>query len=84
MAIVCYLPLILAGVLFPLLTFGPEFARQLTFPYVTKMDSIDSYWNLFEDMTAVFVSTAMICNLQHISNVFLFKSRNSIVLSEME
>lgn len=70
MAAFCFLPFILAGVLLPLLTFGPEFTRQLTFPYVTKMDSIDSYWILFEDYTAVFVSTTMIYVVSTISLMY--------------
>lgn len=43
----------------PVLTFGPELSRRLTFPYVSKMDSIYHYWIVFENMTAIFISVTM-------------------------
>ncbi|WP_240417124.1 GerAB/ArcD/ProY family transporter [Paenibacillus periandrae] len=55
-----FLPMIGGAVYFPILTFGPELTRSLTFPYITKMDSISHYWLVIENLTAVFVSVSML------------------------
>lgn len=60
LAVLCFLPMALEAVLLPVLTFGPEFTRTLTFPYIMKMDSIDIYWLPVENLTAIYVSVTMI------------------------
>ncbi|MEK3910110.1 GerAB/ArcD/ProY family transporter [Paenibacillus sp. FSL H7-0331] len=59
-ATVFFFPIIFGAVYFPILTFGPELTRSLTFPYITKMDSISHYWLVIENLTAVFVSVSML------------------------
>ncbi|SFL22334.1 spore germination protein (amino acid permease) [Paenibacillus sp. 1_12] len=60
LAAICFFPIIIGAVYFPILTFGPELTKSLTFPYITKMDSISHYWLVIENLTAVFVSVSMI------------------------
>lgn len=59
-AAVCFSPLILGAVYLPVLTFGAEMSRNLTLPYISKMDSIYHYWLVIENLTAVFISSAML------------------------
>jgi|GEM_PF-1093271 len=59
LAIVCGFPLVLAYIYLPILTFGVELNRHLTFPFVSKMDSIYHYWIAVENLAAVFVSVTM-------------------------
>ncbi|QJC51098.1 GerAB/ArcD/ProY family transporter [Paenibacillus albicereus] len=52
--------LVLAFVYLPVLTFGRELGSRLTFPFVTKMDSVYQYWIVFENLTAIFLSATML------------------------
>lgn len=44
----------------PVLTFSAEMSRNLTLPYISKMDSVNHYWLIVENLTAVFISTSML------------------------
>lgn len=59
-AAVCFLPLIAGSVYLPVLTFSAEMSRNLTLPYISKMDSVGHYWLIVENLTAVFISTSML------------------------
>ncbi|NOU99400.1 GerAB/ArcD/ProY family transporter [Paenibacillus planticolens] len=59
-ALFCALPFIAGYVYLPIMTFGRELSQRLTFPFVSKMDSIYHYWVVFENMTAIFVSVTML------------------------
>ncbi|WP_201007004.1 GerAB/ArcD/ProY family transporter [Paenibacillus glycanilyticus] len=58
-ALLCTLPLIMGYIYLPVMTFGRELSKRLTFPFISKMDSISHYWILFENLTAIFVSVTM-------------------------
>jgi Spore germination protein. len=58
-ALMCALPIIAGYIYLPIMTFGRELSRRLTFPFISKMDSISHYWILFENLTAIFVSVTM-------------------------
>lgn len=60
LALCCALPLILAYIYLPVLTFGRELGQRLTFPFISKMDSVSHYWIVFENLTAIFVSITML------------------------
>ncbi|SDS30967.1 Spore germination protein [Paenibacillaceae bacterium GAS479] len=47
----------------PVMTFGREMSSRLTFPFVSKMDSIYQYWIILENLTAIFLSSTMLCLL---------------------
>lgn len=55
-----FLPLIFSAVYLPILTFGPELSKSLTFPYISKMDSISKYGLVFENLTAIFISVSIL------------------------
>ncbi|MGN7455683.1 GerAB/ArcD/ProY family transporter [Paenibacillus pasadenensis] len=55
--------LVLSFVYLPVLTFGRELSSNLTFPFVTKMDSVYQYWIVFENLTSIFLSATMFCLL---------------------
>ncbi|MBA2943547.1 GerAB/ArcD/ProY family transporter [Paenibacillus sp. CGMCC 1.16610] len=59
-ALLCALPLIAGYVYLPVMTFGRDLSQRLTFPFISKMDSIYHYWIVFESMTAIFVSVTML------------------------
>ncbi|NWL89490.1 hypothetical protein DMN77_18210 [Paenibacillus sp. 79R4] len=59
-ATICFIPLILGSVYLPVLTFGAEMSRNLTLPYISKMDTIYHYWLIIENLTAVFISSSML------------------------
>ncbi|MDI4648635.1 GerAB/ArcD/ProY family transporter [Cohnella hashimotonis] len=56
----CFLPVIAAAIYFPVLTFGVGFAKALTFPFLSKMDSVSHYWLVVENLTAVFLSAVIL------------------------
>ncbi|QHT61048.1 GerAB/ArcD/ProY family transporter [Paenibacillus lycopersici] len=60
LALCCALPFIACYIYLPVLTFGKDLSRHLTFPFVSKMDAIYHYWIVFENMTAMFVSVTML------------------------
>lgn len=55
--------LVVSFIYIPVMTFGREMSRALSFPFVSKMDSIYQYWIIFENLTAVFLSAALMCIL---------------------
>ncbi|MEK0315534.1 GerAB/ArcD/ProY family transporter [Cohnella sp. 56] len=59
-AAACFLPVMFGTVYLPVLTFGPAFSKVLAFPFLTKMDSISHYWLIVENLTAVFISAAIL------------------------
>ncbi|GIP27800.1 hypothetical protein J23TS9_29300 [Paenibacillus sp. J23TS9] len=59
-AAVCFLPLIAGSVYLPVLTFSAEMSRNLALPYISKMDSVNHYWLIVENLTAVFISASML------------------------
>ncbi|MCS7460585.1 spore germination protein [Paenibacillus doosanensis] len=59
LALLCAIPLIASYIYLPVMTFGRDLSRNLTLPFVSKMDSIYHYWILFENLTAIFVSATM-------------------------
>ncbi|RKP58211.1 hypothetical protein D7Z26_01550 [Cohnella endophytica] len=60
LALICALPMIAGYVYLPVLTFGRDLSQRLTFPFVTKMDTIYHYWIIFDNLTAIFVSVTML------------------------
>ncbi|MCM3630837.1 GerAB/ArcD/ProY family transporter [Paenibacillus glycanilyticus] len=58
-AILCGLPFIAGHIYLPIVTFGRELSKRLTFPFISKMDAISHYWVLVENLTAIFVSVTM-------------------------
>ncbi|CAI6076415.1 GerAB/ArcD/ProY family transporter [Cohnella sp. JJ-181] len=59
-AALCFLPIIAGAVYLPVLTFGVGFSKALSFPFLSKMDSISHYWLVVENLTAVFISAAIL------------------------
>lgn len=60
LALLVSIPAIAGFFYFPVLTFGREFSRQLTVPFVSKMDSIYHYWIIVDNLAALFVSAVML------------------------
>lgn len=56
----CFLPVLAGAIYLPVLTFGVGFAKALTFPFLSKLDSISHYWLVIENLTAVFVSVVIL------------------------
>lgn len=69
-ATLCFLPIVITIVLFPILTFGPELTRSITFPYVLKMASVNNYWLIVESLTAIYISSVMIYVIGTISLIY--------------
>lgn len=59
-ALLCALPMIASYIYLPVLTFGRELSRQLTVPFVSKMDSVYHYWVIVENLGAIFVSMSLL------------------------
>lgn len=59
-AALCFLPVLAGAIYLPVLTFGVGFAKALTFPFLSKLDSISHYWLVIENLTAVFLSVVIL------------------------
>ncbi|WP_168123503.1 GerAB/ArcD/ProY family transporter [Paenibacillus sp. HB172176] len=58
-SLLCAFPFIASYIYLPVMTFGRELSQRLTFPFISKMDTITHYWLVFENLTAIFVSAIM-------------------------
>ncbi|WP_167859357.1 GerAB/ArcD/ProY family transporter [Paenibacillus cymbidii] len=60
LALLVSLPILACYIYLPVLTFGRELSQRMTLPFISKMDTITHYWVVFENVTAIFVSVAML------------------------
>ncbi|ANS74719.1 hypothetical protein AWM70_09050 [Paenibacillus yonginensis] len=51
------LPVFLAAVYVPILTFGEATATQFQFPYITSLDTVESNWMMFDRITIFFLQS---------------------------